>query len=248
MTRKLVALMVVAGAVSVVAAGRRGTVPRISVQEYSAHAQRSGIGVGAVLPTTKQTRKKFAADVNRCCVVVETAFYPAKEKGLDVALDDIMIETEADGLVRPISARAVAAKLQEMAEHGRNVAMTTCAGVGYESGTYTDPVTGEQQRIHGVSTAVGVDVGTKPEPKPGTSNRSRDNAETELREQSLPEGIGGNACGGLSIFSFVGEKEQSEGALTVAVRDERADRGFEFEIKEVVKSRTKEKPPELFPS
>jgi hypothetical protein len=154
MTGKLVALLVVAGAVSVVAAGPRGTVPRTSVQEYGAHAQRSGLGVGAVLLTAKQTRKKFATEVNRCCAV-EIAFYPAKEKELDVALDDIMIETEADGLVRPISARAVAAKLQQMAEQGRNVAMTTSAGVGYESGTYTDPVTGEQQRVHGVTTAVG---------------------------------------------------------------------------------------------
>jgi hypothetical protein len=98
------------------------------VQEYSAHAERNGIGVGAVLLTARRAHKIYAADVNRCCVVVEIAFYPAKEKGLDVALDEIMIETEADGLVRPISARAVAAKLQEMAEHGRNVAMTSPVG------------------------------------------------------------------------------------------------------------------------
>jgi hypothetical protein len=124
-----------------------------------------------------------------------------KDKGLDVSLDDIMIQTEADGLVRPLSPRAAAAKLQEQTERGRTATVATSAGVGYESGTYIDPVTGQPTRVHGVTTEAGVGVGTgDPYPRPGASNRSRDNAEIELSEQSLPEGSAAAPVSGYIFF------------------------------------------------
>ena len=98
MTRKILASLVLIGAASMASAGPRGTVPKASVGEYAAHAERNGLGVGATLLTSDQVHKKFATDVNHCCVVVEIAFYPQKDKALDVSLDDIMIQTESDGL------------------------------------------------------------------------------------------------------------------------------------------------------
>jgi hypothetical protein len=211
MTRKFLASIVLIGAASMASAGPRGTVPKTSVGEYAAHAERNGIGVGATLLTSDQVHKKFAADVNHCCVVVEVAIYPAKDKSLDVALDDIMIQTEADGLVRPLSARAVAAKLQQQAEGGRGPTVVTSTGVGYESGTYIDPVTGQPTRVHGVTTEAGVGVGTgDPYPRPGASKRSRDNAEIELSEQSLPEGSAAAPVSGYIFFSSSVKKSKKK--------------------------------------
>jgi hypothetical protein len=212
MTRKILVSVVLIGAASMAAAGPRGTVPKAAVGEYAAHAERNGLGVGATLLTSDQVHKKFAADVNHCCVVVEIAIYPQKDKTLDVSLDDITIQTESDGLVRPLSARAVAAKLQEQAERGRTATVATSAGVGYESGTYIDPVTGQPRQVHGVTTeaGVGVGVGDDPYPRPGASNRSRDNAEIELSEQSLPEGSAAAPVAGYIFFSSSVKKSKKK--------------------------------------
>ncbi len=224
MTRKTLASLVLIGAASLASAGSRGTVPKAAVGEYPAHAERNGLGVGAALLTSDQVHKKFAADVNHCCVVVEIAIYPEKNKTLDVSLDDIMIQTESDGLVRPLSARAVAAKLQEKAERGRNATVATSAGVGYESGTYIDPVTGQPRQVHGVTTeaGVGVGVGDDPYPRPGASNRSRDNAEIELSEQSLPEGWAAAPVSGYIFFpsSAMKSKKKVPLQLQYALKDQ----------------------------
>ncbi len=205
------------------AAGPRGTVPKASVGEYAAHAERNGVGVGATLLTSDQVHKKFAADVNHCCVVVEVAFYPEKDKSLDVATDDIMIQTEADGLVRPLSARAVAAKLQQQAEGGRGPTVVTSTGVGYESGTVIDPVTGQPTKVRGVTTEAGVGVGMgDPYPRPTASNRSRDNAEIELSEQSLPEGMAATPVSGYIFFpsSVKKSKKKIPLQLQYAMKDQ----------------------------
>lgn len=142
MIRKIWTSIVLIGVASIASAGPRGTVPKSSVGQYRAHAERDGVGIGAVLLASDQVRKTFASDVNRCCLVVEVAFYPAKDKPLAISLDDLTMQAAgSDALVRPLSARAVAATLQEKAEQGRAVTATTAVGVGYESGTYIDPVT-----------------------------------------------------------------------------------------------------------
>ena len=190
MNRKLWASIAVIGVASVASAGPRSTVPKSSVQEYRAHAERDGIGIGAVLLTSDQVHKAFAANVNKCCLVVEVGFYPAKDKTLEISLDDLTIKVGgSDTLVRPYSARAVAATLQEKTEQGRNVAVATNVGVGYESGTYIDPVTGNPTKVRGVTTETGVGVAVGPPgSQPGATNSSRDSAEIELAEKGLAEG------------------------------------------------------------
>jgi hypothetical protein len=223
MTRKLVASIAFVGAATMALAGSRGTVPKASLGEYAAHAERGGVGIGATLLTSDQVHKKFATDVNHCCVVVEIAFYPQKDAALDVSLDDITIQTESEGLVRPLSARAVAAKLQQQAEDRRGPTVVATTGVGYESGTYTDPVTGQQTRVHGVTTEAGVGVATgDPYPRPGASNTSRDNAEIELGEQSLPEGTAARPVSGYIFFpsSVKKSKKKTPLQLQYAMKDQ----------------------------
>jgi hypothetical protein len=204
--RKLWAFIVVIGVASVASAVPRGTVPKSSVEEYRAHAERDGVGIGAVLLTSDQVHKAFAANVSKCCLVFEVAFYPSKDKPLDVSLDDLTMKAEgSDTLVRPLSARAVAATLQEKAERdqNKNVAVATNVGVGYESGTYIDPVTGNPTKVHGVTTeaGAGVAVGAPAGSQPGASNRSRDNAEIELEEHGLVEGSASAPVSGYLYFS-----------------------------------------------
>jgi hypothetical protein len=202
MTRKLWACIVVIGVASVASAGPRGTVPKSSVQEYRAHAERDGIGIGAGLLTSDQVHKAFAANVNRCCLVFEVAFYPAKDKPLDISLDDLTMKAEgSETLVRPYSARAVAARLQEKSEQNKNVAVATNVGVGYESGTYIDPVTGNPTKVHGVTTETGVGVAVgQPGSQPVATNSSRDSAEIELAERGLAEGSASAPVAGYLYF------------------------------------------------
>jgi hypothetical protein len=214
---KIWSSLLLIGLASIASAGPRGTVPKASVSEYAAHADRNGIGVGAAMLTSDQVHKAFAAQVERCCVVVEIAFYPQKDKALEVSLDDItMLSANSDTLVRPMSARAVAATLQEKAERGRSVNTSTSVGVGYESGTYTDPVTGQPTKVHGTVTEVGVGVGVgDPDPRPGASNGSRDAAETELTERSLPEGSAAAPVSGYIFFPSSVKKTKKKGPMQV---------------------------------
>jgi hypothetical protein len=84
---------------------------------------------------------RAAVNMNRCCVVVEVAFYPEKDKPVDVLLDDFSLQpVNADYSARPTSPQVVAAELE--APSNRQVTTTETVGVGCESGTYIDPVTG----------------------------------------------------------------------------------------------------------
>jgi hypothetical protein len=194
------------GVASISSAGPRGTVPKSSVEQYRAHAVRDGVGIGAVQLPPDQVHKMFAADVNRCCLVVEVAFYPAKDKPL----------------ARPYSARAVASTLQERAEQGRAVTTTTSAGVGYESGTYIDPVTGQPTKVHGVTTETGVGVAVAPPgSRPGATNRDRDSLEIELAETGLPEGSASTPVAGYLYFPrTLKRKKNTPLQLQYALKDQ----------------------------
>jgi hypothetical protein len=51
--------------------------------------------------------------MNRCCVVVEVAFSPQKDKPVDVLLDDFSLQpVNADYSARPMSPQVVAARLE----------------------------------------------------------------------------------------------------------------------------------------
>jgi hypothetical protein len=220
-TRKLWSSLVLVA--SVASAGPKGTVPRSAADQYHAHAERDGVGIGAVLLTSDRVRKTFVSDVDRCCLVIEIAFYPKKDKPLTISLDDFRLQTAGtDAAARPISARAVAATLQQKSESSRSIATTETVGVGYESGTYIDPVTGQPTKVHGVTTEAGVGVAVGPPgSQPGSSNRDRDAMEIELSEKGLPEGSASAPVAGFLYFPrSVKKKKNSPLQLEYSLGDQ----------------------------
>ncbi len=215
MSRKLWASILFVGAASIVMAVPRGTVPKAAVNQYRSHAERNGIGVGATLLTSDQVHKAFAANVNHCCFVVEVAFYPKKDAPLDLSMDDLTMRVSGDSVVvRPYSPRAVAATLQEKTEQGRSVTTSTGVGVGYESGTYIDPVTGQATKVKGVTTTTGVGVAVGPPgSRAGGSNQTRDSMEIELAEQALPEGSMAAPVSGYLYFPKSSLKKKKDAML-----------------------------------
>ena len=104
--------------------------------------------MGAALLTSDEVHKTFVSEVNRCCLVVEVAFYPAKDKPQAVSLDDFSVRVVgAETAVKPSSAKVVAASIQKSAESQRDITVSPSVGVGRESGTY-----------HGTYTEVGVAI------------------------------------------------------------------------------------------
>lgn len=190
--------------------GPRGSVPRSSANRYHSHAQSDGTSVGAEILTPKQVQKAFVSDLNRCCIVVELAFYPGKENvPHDLSLDDFALYISGSDIgTKPQSATVVAASLQKKAGSGPPVSVQTGATVGYESGTYTDPNTGQPTRVHGVYTATEVGVGVgRPDPAPGSTERDRQIMETELSQKGLPEGKAAAPVSGYLYFSIHDRKK-----------------------------------------
>ena len=193
--------------------GPRGSVPRSSADRYHSHAKLNGTSVGAEILTPKQIHKVFVSDLNRCRIVVEFAFYPGKEKGShDLSLDDFaLFISGTDIATKPQSATVVAASLQKKAGSGAPVSVQTGATVGYESGTYTDPSTGQPTRVHGVYTATEVGVGVgRPNPAPGSTERDRQVMEKELDQKGLPEGKSAAPVAGYLYFSIRDRKKDAK--------------------------------------
>jgi hypothetical protein len=189
MSRKRWLVLTVGCLASLAFAAPKGTVPRSSADRYPAHTRGDGISIGATLLTPKEARKTFVSDVNRCCVVIEFAIYPEKDKPLTVSLDSFTLRlTGSETAAKPSSAKVVSATLQKKAQDQRDVSVSPTAGVGYESGSAYDPATGTQRR-GGVYTTAGVAVAiASPGGEPGSSEKDRAVMETELGEKGLPEG------------------------------------------------------------
>jgi hypothetical protein len=144
---------------------------------------------------------------------VEFAFYPGKDKEPhDLSLDDFALYISgSDVATKPESATVVAASLQKKAGSGAPVSVQTGATVGYESGTYTDPNTGQPTRVHGVYTATEVGVGVgHPNPVPGSTGRDRQIMETELSQKGLPEGKAIAPVAGYLYFSIPKRKKSAK--------------------------------------
>lgn len=193
---------------TLVLASSVGTVPRSAVAQYSAHATSERVSIGAVKLNQQQVRKTFTTDLNRCCVVLEVGIFPKKDHPLDISLGDFSLRVvDAKDAVRPSSAKLVASSLQQKAGSDRDVTVSPTVGVGYETGTYTDPSTGTRQHSSGVytSTGVGVGIGSSGS-QPGSTEADRKTMELELSEKGLPEGTASAPVAGYLYFSTAKKK------------------------------------------
>lgn len=199
------------------ASGPHGTVPRSANWHYPAHGEFNEVKVGAALLTSQQAKQVFSAEVSRCCLVVEVALYPEKDKPLDVSLDDFALRTVgANSAAKSESAEVLAGSIQKKAEpSGRNVSVSPSVGIGVESGPRYDPATGNTQgRQTGVYTSAGVGVGVGADPsnpRPGSTDRDRDIMELELREKGLPEGPATSPIAGYLYFPVASSRKKSHG-------------------------------------
>jgi hypothetical protein len=194
--------------VSAALAGPSGTVPRSSAAQYPVHAQEDGVSLGAKLLNREEARKTFVSDVNRCCIVVEIALYPDHASSLNVSLNDFALRRKnAESAVKPSSARVVAASIQHKAESDRDIAVYPSTGIGYDSGTAYDPVTGAPRRSSGVYTQAGVGVAVGGSSGPGVSDKDRGVMETELTEKGLSEGATAKAVAGYIYFPVAPKKK-----------------------------------------
>ncbi len=170
--------------------GPRGKEPRAMADSYHSHAQRGGISVGAEILTPKEVHKAFVSDLDLCCLVVEFAIYSKKMELENLAMDDFALFVSGNDVPKKAaSAAVVAAMLQKKAKSGAQVSEESSATIGYESGTYIDPVTGQPRIGHGVYTATNAGVGAgKAYPFPDLTEQDRQIMEKELSQKGLPEG------------------------------------------------------------
>lgn len=211
---------IVVGLIGVALAAPKGTVPRSSADRYAVHAERNGVGIGVVLLTPEQARKLFVSDVNHCCIVAEIALYPAKEKPLDVTLNDFVLRVSGtDIAAKPTSAKVVATTLQKKAASTRDVTVTPSVGIGYESAGY-DPSTGTRHS-GGVYQQAGVAVGVgSNDPRPASTEKDRAAMESELTEKGLAEGSASAPIAGYVYFPLTSRKKNSTLKLEYKVNGE----------------------------
>jgi hypothetical protein len=178
----------------------KGTVPRSAAEKYAAHAEADGAAIGATLLKSKDVHKGFSTDLTSCCLVVEVALYPAKDKAINISSDEFVLRLAGtETAIKTSSARLLAAQLQKKNSGAVGVTPVGEVHVGYESGV--DPLTG--QRVHGVDTGVGVGVGVGgPGPGPASTDRDRDVMELELTEKALPENTVSAPVAGYLYFSL----------------------------------------------
>src|SRR5271170_3553564 len=210
MNWKLCVAIILASATFLVADGPKGTEPRPAAAGYSAHTEINGIAVGASRLSADQARRNFSSDVNRCCLVVEVAFYPPKDKPLNVSLDDFVLRIkDTDVAEKPSSAKVVANSLQKKAKADRDVTVSPSYGVTYQSGRAYDPVTGTTQGS-GVTQTTGVLVGVGQRgPNPASTDKDRSAMEAELSEKGLPEGAAATPVAGYVYFPVSPKKRNA---------------------------------------
>jgi hypothetical protein len=197
-----------------------GTAPRVSAAKYRSHAEKDGLSLGAEFLPKKQASKVFAADVNSCCLVVQVAVYPEKGDTVDLSLFDFSLVE-----VRPTTPCArksttVAARLEQKKNPPRGVGVVTSGAVGYESGTYIDPVTGQPVHVRGVSTSAGVGVSNGNSVPADIADHDREMIERELYEKGLPEGKVSVPVAGYLYFALPNAKKNAKYQLVYSGRSE----------------------------
>src|SRR6478672_2450867 len=195
---------------SSIAQTHRGTVPRSNVTDYAAHASQDNIQIGASLLTHKELKKIFATDVNQCCLVVEVAFYPAKDNFIKISLDDFMLREAGMELgTKPSTPDVLSARLEVQPvapdrEHRPGV--NSSSDIGYERSTQQNGP--ERTTSGGVvqrsSVGVGIPIGGSGgsrHPEGQTAEGNRRAIEAELTEKSLPETSAWDPIAGYLYFS-----------------------------------------------
>lgn len=208
MRRKLPLAFAIVGLASLTLAAPNGTSPRASASGYATHAQQDGMSVGARLLTAADARKTFVSDVNRCCVIVELAIYPEKDRPVALSLDSFTLRASGtETLTKPWSAEAVSTTLQKRARERRDILVSPTFGIGYQSKGAYDPTTGTT-RGGGVYTSVGVSLAVGP-PGLGSGSTDKDRAvmETELNEKGLAEGWAVAPVAGYLFFPLARNKK-----------------------------------------
>jgi hypothetical protein len=206
---------------SSIAQTHRGAVARSAATDYAAHASQESVQIGASLLTHKELKKIFATDVNQCCLVVEVAFYPAKDSDnkdnfVKISLDDFMLrEAGMEMGTKPSTPEVLSARLeiQPVApdrEHRPGV--TSSSDIGYERTTQQNGP--ERSTSGGVvqrsSVGIGVPIGggggsRLPEGRTAESNRRA--IEAELTEKALPEINSWEPVAGYLYFSVPKKKK-----------------------------------------
>ncbi|MGA8151220.1 MAG: hypothetical protein WB952_09750 [Terriglobales bacterium] len=209
MNWKFCTAMILGSATFLVADGPKGTEPRPAAAGYPAHTEIAGVAVGASLLSADQARRNFVSDVNRCCLVVEVAVYPPKDKPLSVSLNDFVLRIKDTGVAaKPSSAKVIASSLQKKARDDRDVTVSPSYGVTYQSGRGYDPVTGTSGS--GVTHTAGVLVGVgHPGPNPASTDKDRSAMEAELSEKGLPEGAAATPVSGYVYFPLSSQKKNA---------------------------------------
>ena len=179
-------------------AGSKRLAPRSDASQYPSHAEQGGINIGAKLLTSAEVRKMFAADLNRCCVVVEFAIFPDASKAVPVSLDDIILRLSGSETSTKASGPAlISAALKKSPGQQRDVSVHGETGVGFEIGPYE----------RGTYKESGVGVGVDPhDDQPRASDKVRPVIETELREKGLPEGESSKPVAGYVYFQVSPKK------------------------------------------
>lgn len=224
--RKCLAIVLICLSSSI-AQTHKGTVPRSAATDYAAHASQDNVQIGATLLTHKDLKKVFVANVNECCLVVEVAFYPAKDSKdndskdnkeplVKISLDDFMLrETGMEVGTKPSMPDVLAARLEVRPvppdrEHRPGV--TTGSDIGYERTTQQN---GQERSTSGgvvqrSSVGVGIPIGggggsRRPEGQTAEGNRRA--IESELAEKALPETSAWNPVAGYLYFSVPKKKK-----------------------------------------
>lgn len=201
---------------SSIAQTSRGTVPRSAATDYAAHASQESVQIGASLLTHKELKKIFATDVNQCCLVVEVAFYPAKDHFVKISLDDFMLREAGMELgTKPSTPDVLSARLEIQPvppdrEHRPGV--SSSSDIGYERTTQQNGR--ERTSAGGVvqrsSVGVGVPIGGGGRsrlPQGQSAEGNRRAIEAELTEKSLPETSAWEPVAGYLYFSVPKKKK-----------------------------------------
>jgi hypothetical protein len=202
---------------------------RDSAAAYPAHTERAVLAIGAELLTAGQVHGSFSSELNRAYLVVEVGLFPNEQ--VDVtALDFSLTPAGTQTVLRPVRPGVAAAVLQKPAPGTRkpgapgDINVYPSVGIGYESGSAYDPVTG-RRRGGGWTTGAGVGVGVGGSggglPPPASTGADRRTMETELSEKALPDGATVRPVAGYLYFPFPGKKREASYDLVYSYHGEK---------------------------